>query len=371
MLAINDHSLKLDVDICVEPHFDFLSAEYCAFHSLRSATVFQAPSWLDAIHQKLAPHLNATQYTVTVRNRQDRTLFAVIPLVVQKSAGLSILQPADFGVCDYNCVIGDPHLLEVLVADSTVLDRLNALLDGADVLIFRKVLNSRFDAGRLFRNITTSNCENSAYYSETGDDFEVWQRRTISRKFSKELGRLGRQIEREFGQYEHRQARTEQEIREAMAFLRDKRSGRFESDLLHDDIYFAFYCDYAVAAAESGEAITYVSYLNGKPVAVLFGLAGSDEFHAVLLGSDIGNYGKFSVGIQILYRIIKLRFEQGFRRFDMGLGNTGYKSHFRVDETMLHNFTCSRSLSGSALSFVYHRTKPLKNLLKQYVPRLR
>ena len=58
-------------------------------------------------------------------------------------------------------------------------------------------------------------------------------------------------------------------------------------------------------------------------------------------------------------------------RFDMGLGNTGYKSHFRVDQTTLHNFTASRSLAGSALSLIYHRTKPLKNALKKYVPQLR
>jgi CelD/BcsL family acetyltransferase involved in cellulose biosynthesis len=106
-------------------------------------------------------------------------------------------------------------------------------------------------------------------------------------------------------------------------------------------------------------------------VAVLFGLARDGEFHAVLIGSDIDNFGRFSVGTQIIYRIIKLRFDQGFRRFDMGLGNTGYKSHFRVDETRLHNFTHSRSLAGSAVSFIYHRNKPLKNALRKYVPQLR
>src|SRR5471032_2557690 len=90
MLAIAQQSLQLDIDICVEPQFDFLSAEYRAFYNLRRGTVFQAPTWLDAIHRKLAPHLNAKQYTVTIRNRHHRALLAVIPLVVQKSAGLSI-----------------------------------------------------------------------------------------------------------------------------------------------------------------------------------------------------------------------------------------------------------------------------------------
>jgi CelD/BcsL family acetyltransferase involved in cellulose biosynthesis len=371
MLAIDQQSLQLDVQIAVEPAFDFLSAEYRAFHNLRRATVFQAPLWLDSIHRKLVPHLSATQYTLTIRNRHDRALLAVIPLVVQKSAGLSILQPADFGVCDYNCIVGDARVLETLAGDQSILRRIDALLGVAGVLIFRKIRDDGFDAGRLFRGTTATPCENAAYHSEIGTDFEAWQRRTISRKFSKELGRLGRQIAREFGPYEHRRAETETEIREAMAFLRASRRGKFEDDLLDHDVYFSFYCDYAVAAAKSGEAITYVSYLSGKPVAVLFGLAGADEFHAVLIGCDVDHYGKFSVGTQIIYRVIKLRFEQGFARIDMGLGNTGYKSHFRVDQTTLHNFTSSRSLAGSAVSFIYHRTKPLKNALKKYVPQLR
>jgi CelD/BcsL family acetyltransferase involved in cellulose biosynthesis len=291
--------------------------------------------------------------------------------VVQKSSGLSILQPADFGVCDYNCIVADPWVLETLSLDPSVLDRIDALLGIAGVLMFRKVRDDGFDASRLFKKTIASACENAAYHSTIGDDFEAWQRRTISRKFSKELGRLGRQIEREFGRYEHRRAHSEAEIREAFRFLRDSRKGRFEGDLLDSDAYFSFYRDYAVAAARSGEAITYVSYLCEKPVAVLFGLAGGGEFHAVLIGSDIDNYGRYSVGTQIIYRVIKLRFEQGFKRFDMGLGNTGYKSHFRVDQTTLHNFTSSRSLAGSALSFIYHRTKPLKNALRKYAPQLR
>jgi CelD/BcsL family acetyltransferase involved in cellulose biosynthesis len=370
MLAVAQQSLQLDVEISVEADFDFLSAEYRGFHSLRRATVFQSPLWLDAIHRTLAPRLSARQHTLTIRNRHDKTLLAVIPLVVQKTAGLSMLQPADFGVCDYNAVVADLRVLETLAGDPSVLDRIDAQLGVAGMLMFRKVRVDGFDASRLFRKTTATPCENAAYHSAIGDDFEAWQRRTISRKFSKELGRLARQIEREIGPYEHREARTAAEIDEALGFLRRTRRGRFEGDLLDSEIYFTFYRDYAVAAAQSGEAITYVSYLNEKPVAVLFGLAGGGEFHAVLIGADIEHYGKFSLGTQIIYRVIKRRFDQGFRRFDMGLGNTGYKSHFRVEETTLHNFTASRSLAGAAVSLIYHRTKPLKNALKKYVPQL-
>lgn len=370
MLALTRKSFQIDVDIRVEPDFDFLSEEYRAFYSLRRATAFQAPLWLDSIHRQLMPHLSARQYTITIRDR-DHALVALIPLVLQRSSGISILQPADFGVCDYNAVVADPLVLETLTTDQSVLDRIDRLLDVADVLFFRKVRDDGFDARRLFKGTAASPNENAAYHSETGPDFEQWQRRTVNRKFSKELGRLARQVEREFGPYEHRPARSESEIREAFSFLKNARHGRFDEDLLNNDIYEKFYCDFAIAGLASGEAITYVSYLDGKPVAVLFGPAYNDEFHAVLIGSDIQRFGKYSIGMQLLYRVIKYRFDRGLYRLDMGLGNSGYKSQFRVEETGLHNFTSSRSLTGSVISFVYHRAKPLKTALRRLSPRLR
>lgn len=370
MLALNRTPLQIEVDIKVEPDFDFLSDEYRAFHNLRRATVFQAPLWLDSIHRNLMPHLAARQYTVTIRNHENE-LIALIPLVVQQSAGLSILQPADFGVCDYNAIVADPLVLETLAADPSIIERIDRLLNVADVLLFRKVRNDAFGARRLFKKTMASPCENAAYHCDTGPDFETWQRRTISRKFSKELGRLNRQVERELGHYEHRPARTEDEVREAFRFLKNVRDGRFDGDLLDREIYETFYRDFAVAGLASGDAITYVSYLEGKPVAVLFGPACETEFHAVLIGSDIQRLTKYSVGTQLLYRVVKYRFENGLHRLDMGLGNTGYKSQFSVEETRLHNFSSSRSLAGSAMTFVYHRAKPLKNALRRFSPNLR
>ena len=371
MLMTDLKTLQLDVEVGVEPDFDFLGDEYRAFFSLKRGTVFQAPLWQASIHARLVPGLSARPYTVTIRSREDRQLLALIPFVVQKSAGISILQPADFGVCDYNAVVGDREVLETLAADPSVIDRLDALLGTAGVMMFRKARDDGFSPAKLFRRTSATPCDNAAYHIETGPDFEVWQRTTVNRKFTKELGRLGRQIARDFGAYEHRVLTDEQEIRDAFAFLRAVRKGRFEGDLLDDDLYAAFYLDFAIAGAQSGDAITYVSTLDGKPVAVLLGVAFADECHAVLIGADTQRLGKYSLGMQLLYRIVKMRFDTGLHRFDLGLGNTGYKSMFRVEETTLHNYTVARSLAGVALSMVYHHAKPLKNFLRRLSPRLR
>lgn len=371
MLSVAQTDIRPDLTVGLESGFDFLSDEYRTLFSAERATAFQAPLWMAMIHSRLAPALGAAQHTLTLRSRAGGELAGVVPLVLQRSKGIRLLRPADFGVCDYNSIVADRNLLGLIAADAGLLREIDRLVSGCDILMFRKVREDDFDIGRLFRGSTSTQGENAAYHSTVGDDFDAWRSRTIRKKFSKELGRLQRQMEREFGSYEHRAASSEAEIRAAFDFLRASRSGRFEEDLLQSDVYFEFYRDYAVAAAERGEAVTYVSYVAGEPAAVLFGLIGDGAFHAVLIGSDTQRFGRSSPGTQIIYQVIRQRFGEGFHSFDMGLGNSGYKTHFRVEETQMRNHTKTFSVAGYAMASVYHHAKPLKNLLRKFVPNVR
>ncbi len=360
-----------DAVVGVEPGFDFLSTEYRELFGRSDATPFQGPLWLATIHRDLAPVLGARQHTVTARDPVDRSLLAVLPLVMQKLGPLAVIQPADFGVCDANAAVGETVVLEALATSPSVRRRFHAALKGAGALLFRKVRRDGFDVRRLFEGAETSLNENAAYHSETGEDFEFWQRKTLNRKFSKELGRLNRQVERELGPYEHRVATSEADIRAAFDFLQRARKDRFKSDLLDNPAFVDFYRNFAIAGAATGEAITYVSCLDGQTVAVLFGVAHQEQCHAVLIGADTERLAKYSVGMQLLYRVIKLRFDAGLRRLDFGAGNTGYKSLFRVEEVLLDNFSVSRSPAGALLTTIYHRSKPLKNALRGFAARLR
>lgn len=368
MLSVGQTSFRLDADIRIEPDFDFQSAEYRAFYQPDRATAFQAPLWLDMIHRRLAPALDAEQRTLTVRNRDNGELLALVPFALQRTKGVRMLAPADFGVCDYNSIVGDRNVLATIAVNPDFVEKINAKISDCDILMFRKLRDDDFDVARLFPGTASSATENAAYHIDVGDDFEAWQRRTIRRKFSKELGRLQRQTDREFGGYEHRLAATEEEVSQAFDMLLGWRATRFESDLLQNPVYFDFYRDYALAGRVSGEALTYVSYVAGEPGAVLFGPAGDGDFHAVLIGADTDRLGKQSPGTQLIYQIIKQRFSEGVRSFDMGLGNTGYKTHFRVEETRLSNHTKTFSVAGYLTALVYHRAKPLKNFLRNYAP---
>jgi len=368
MLTTDRTALDLDVDIAIEPEFDFRSEAYCALFAVTTGAPFQAPLWQAMIHERLLTALGARQHTMTIRNRDDGRLVAVIPLVLQKSLGISLLQAADFGLCDSNSAVGTPRALDALAQDRSVLDRIARLTRSGDLFLYRKVRSDGFDPGRLFAHAAASPAENAAYHLDVDEDFSHWRRRTISRSFSKELGRLGRQLEGEHGAYDTQLVTSPEAIRDAFDFLLAARHGQFDDDLLFNSVYFAFYRDYAIAAAQTGEAATYVSTLAGRPVAVLFGLQSDGNFHAIQLGHDSTTLGKFSLGSQIIYRAIKLRHDQGDRSFDMGLGNTGYKSHFRVEETRLNHYSRANSLPGLAVNTIYTRAKPLKQWLKRMTP---
>lgn len=370
MLHVTDLTPLIDVNVALEGTFDFLSEEYELLFARSDATVFQAPIWMDKIHRMLVPHLDAQQYTITVRNNTDNALLAVLPFVKQKAMGITIVQPADFGVCDYNALVAPHETLELLAHRSAVLEQLNALVRAGSLFMFRKARKDGFDIARLFPSVTASACENQAFHCDIDDNFETWRRETLRRKMTKDLERKVRQLHTMHDASEVQVAQTPDDIVETLEFIRKIRGGRFKADLLQNEAYFDFYCAYVIAAAESGEAMLTVKYVGDKPIGALLCLMGGGGFNGVLIAADVENFGKFSLGVQVVYETIKAQFALGVRRFDFGLGDAGYKSHFRAIPSQLHNFTAASNMSGAAVAAVYNYAKPLKNMVRKLVPNL-
>lgn len=367
MLHTAPSAFSGEVEIGVEPSFDFLTEEYSTLFKSSCASAFQAPHWLAGLHTRLAPELGAQQHTVTVRAKADGTLLAVFPFVRQSTAGIIIVQPADFGLCDRNEPVASRETLEMLAGSAEHIKALAAALGRPDLLLIRKVWEESFDITRLFGGARALPAPNSAFLCETGEEFAGWKQE-LRKKFTKELDRLQRQTAREIGTYQHRAVTDPNEIKLAFEFLRLARLGRHKGDVLEDDRFYEFYRDYAIEGARTGEAITYASFVDGYPVAVLFGLTGDGDYHAVLIGADFGKLTRQSTGIQLLYRVIQMRIAQGYTVFDMGLGDPGYKAHFRPRTIKVRNVTKPMTPTGHAIALIYNRSKPLKDFIKGILP---
>ncbi len=357
--------------MAIENEFDFRSDEYRGLYEEADVSGFQSPLWLDSFYRVLVPGMRAKPLIVAVRRGGE--LIAVLPLVSQTLPGVTMLQAADLGVADYNGVVCTAETLQTLADDEAMRAALLGLIGFADVLFLRKMTGDTATLDRLFSGlISRSTSENSAYVIDLdAGSFENWRKERLSKNFRKNIDRRRRKLESEHSDVKWQTFTDPAQIREAMEFIRAERTGKFDNDILANDAYFAFYTACALAGAETGETVAAGLVVNGKVVSADFGVRGKDRLHSILCAADVINFGTYAPGIQALHDLIWESSDRGDSLFDAGIGNSRYKGDFAAREVPLENVSVSLSAKGQAISAVYHRSKPLKNLLRNIVKKVR
>ena len=354
----------------VAADFNFLSPEYRALFAASGATAFQSPLWLHSLYAVLAKGMDARPHVVTLRDRAGR-LRMVIPLVLQRAAGVGILQPADLGVSDYNAIVAERATLEQAASDPDLVAQIRKCLEPGDVLIYRKIQRCPKAVAAILGGTETLN-DNAGYELALGvGTFDEWQKTVLKKKFRNGIRRKLQGLQEAHGKVESVTFTEEADIKRAIRFIRDLRTARFCDDILHNDAYLAFYTRVAVMGAESGEAVTSGLLVDGELVSADFGIVNDNAHHAILCASRIDEYGHYSPGLQSLFAMIRRSHEHGRARFDFGIGKTRQKSDFGSTEIPLYNLTVARSIKGKAVSLVYNQAKPLKTLLRRFDPRIR
>lgn len=354
------------IAIGIENGLDFTSETYRQLYARSDVTGFQSPLWLNRLYGTLVPAVSAEPFIVTVRRGAD--LAAVMPMVVQRAAGVTILQAADLGVSDYNAPVCSADTLAELAGSDTVRKTLARLISFADVLFLRKVACDVDAVDRLFGGTTRSASENNAFVIDLAPgEFDDWRRENLKKGFRKNIDRRRRRLNEEHGAVDWQTFVEPDDVARAIDFIRAERTAKFKDDILAADSYFEFYRDCALAGAASGETVTSGVVVDGELAAADFGVMGKDCLHSILCAADVENFGQYAPGIQSLHDLIRERFEKGDSRFDAGIGNSRYKSDFSAREIALENLSLSLSAKGQAVSTIYHRAKPLKNFLRNIV----
>lgn len=356
----------------VENDFDFLSDEYRALFAGSAATVFQGPLWLHCLYSTLAPQLGAKPHIIAVRDAANGRLRMVLPLVLQRSLEVGILQPADLGVADYNAPVARPVDLVAFGTDKHLVRQVQRLLSIGDVLIFRKVQGLPADiaglvgAGRQRRN------ENAGYeISLASPCFDSWQRDKLKKKFRNGTAKRLRTLQERHADVRFVEFQTCKEIEAAIRFMAAHRTARFRDDILNDPAYVDFYLRYAREGGPTGEAITTGLIVDGRLVSANFGIVGNGAYHALLSGSLIEEFGDYAPGLQSMLDVLRRRHAAGDIRFDFGIGGSRYKKDLSATEIPLYNLTVPRTVSGQVVSLVYNQAKPLKTALRRLVGSIR
>jgi CelD/BcsL family acetyltransferase involved in cellulose biosynthesis len=359
--------------VTVEPAFDFAGAEYRSLHQRSNATVFQSPRWLDALHRDLAPAFGAQPVTVTVRDHSG-WLVLVLPLVRRRKRGVTTLEFADLGPCDYNAAIYDPDEAPLLDADATLPQRIAATLPRHDVLTLDKLTGDDPLLDRLFADTSRSAMRQSAYPSQLGADWKTWRAAKVDNSLRRELDTKRRKLARS-GNVQFLELHDPDAIARAFDALRRYRAERFKvigaPDVLDNAAVFAFYRSMAIDGAREGFARTQALCLAGEPIAVQFGLVRNGIYSMLMIGPDIARHKRVSPGLLAIDDAMRASFEAGDRIYDFTIGDHPYKLQFGAQAIPLYEWHRANTLLGRAAVLAIALEREAKRVLRPLLKRRR
>ncbi|MBN8976611.1 MAG: GNAT family N-acetyltransferase [Rhizobiales bacterium] len=351
--------------VAVTSRFDFLSDEYAVLFAESSASAFQHPMWLDAIYQKLVPHLKADPLIVTVRDAADGRLVMLLPLVRRRHRGLRTIEFADLGVSDYVAPVASDATIETIAADPFTCKRINAVLKPYDILRIRKLRSPSIAVQRLFGATSCSEMSMGAYAVPLGSDFATWRSDHMLASYRKELDKKSRQLHRK-GQVTFERLTDVTMIKATFQKMQEYRRQRFDTgDLLQDHIYFDFYLDIATHGQASLSRV-YSVLMDGVPIAGAMGLLHKGSLLIILTGFDHDSYKSQSLGSLLFEMVANHAISVGDRELDFTIGDEPYKVQFGAQKSLIYQILRSGSISGVVAGVAVQRASWIKGIAHRF-----
>jgi len=363
------------LQVAAERGFDFNSAEYRALHAHSSASAFQAPGWLGALHRDIAPAFGVDPVTVTVRDSDGR-LVLVLPLALNRQHGVATLEFADFGLCDYLGPVYEDADLPLLLADARLPQRVAAALPRHDALAFTKLTGDQTLLARLFPAMHRAQMRISAYPAKLPTDWTTWRTNQLDPSVRRDLDIKRRRLDRS-GKAEFTLLRDPSDIASAFDALRRYRSARFKAigapDIMDNEAVFAFYRGMAIQGARDGTTRTERLSLSEEPIAVQFGLSQGRTYSMLLIGVDIARHARLSPGLLAIEDSLRAAISFGDRVYDFTIGDHPYKLQFGAETVPLAEWHRARTLRGHAkvlrIALMREAKRRLKPMLKRMTTR--
>jgi CelD/BcsL family acetyltransferase involved in cellulose biosynthesis len=355
-------------DVAIENSFDFRSAEYAELFACSSATAFQHPMWLAELYARLVKQSRAEPLIVVVRNRTDRRLALVLPLIRRRYSVLKVVEFADLRVSDYVSPVAEPLSFERIVADHEAVAAIRRHLKPYDVLRIGKLPDRSLPLERLLGIEKRENMGMSAYPVALEKTFAEWRQRRLNRSYAKELDKKSRQLNKR-GKVSFTCSEDLPTIEATFEALKVYRRKRFDGveragDLLQVAAFAEFYM--AVATAGRGSFVrTYTLSMDGKPIAGAVGLSHRDALLIILGGFDEENYRKQSIGSLLFQEVARDCIARGERFLDFTIGDEPYKRVFGAEPSPMWQISRAGSPLGYAADLVVENLPAAKSLARR------
>ncbi len=328
-----------------ENDFDFTGNEYRFLFENSSATAFQSPVWLEELYRQLAPNRSATKVVITGRDQTSGALLFVLPLITRKLKGITLLESADLGVCDYSAPIVHQEYIEQISAIENLSSKIKAEIGKFDILRLKPVRDKSRIEWEMFFEGQFEQLDFSSHEAALGEDYAEWRDEHFDAKHRKKIDQNIRRITNH-----HESVSFDivpaSDCGEIITKIQSLRAGRFEGDPIQEDFVLSFYKKIAEQGQLEGFARTYVLKANGEFVGALFGLTNNKTHHGMLMACDYDAFGKFSPVFGMVDLLMADWHKDGGRICDFDIGDEPFKPKFGTKPVKLFKMTKAMSPKG-------------------------
>ncbi|MEX0347105.1 MAG: GNAT family N-acetyltransferase [Rhizobiaceae bacterium] len=346
------------MEISLVPEWNYKSEEFAELFANASATAFQHPLWLDAMHRLLATPLGAKSQAITIRETVSNELIAVLPLMRIKRRGVSLLEFADLGVTDYCAPVVRNGRSGVLHDCDDLPSRISKIVGPHDIFRAKSVRPEHVKSVECIIGAAPAPAGFSAHEASLETPYADWRLRAFGKSQTRYIDRRLRRFER-LGDTNIECLDAAADIRRAIGELRIFRTGRFDADPIQQDCVHEFYAEVAVRGAASGFARTYRLSHDGVTVGIVFGTAHKGRFNYLLIGCDYDNYAKHSPGLLMYDMIMSDWVSDGGNIFDFTIGDEAFKADFGTKPVQMSSFQRAASLTGKVAGSIHAVTRRL------------
>lgn len=324
-------------------------------------TAFQHGYWLGAWYQAfhdVAPLIAVISDAVT---RKD---IAMVPMISHIRRGIRIAEFADLGVSDNNAPILARDAASDAVATHAIgkalVEALRALPDGFDLLRLRKMPvevsgkpNPLVSLGRIGSSSLNGNLV------LMGDDYRAYQA-SIKRM---QMPRSWRVFARHAG------ARFEMttdvarahELMDVMDVQQQARMRKLGSTfVLNDKTHARFYREVVHQGIAEGYAVVSALVCDEGIVATALGVRHGATYYLLRISHGGDSWSSCSPGLLVAERTLAALHAEGVRRFDLSIGNQGYKRRFGAERVPLTDVSVALSWRGLPYAWRDHAAQGLR-----------
>lgn len=329
-------------DIRVHLSLESAREVWQTFEQTGLCTVFQSYAWAETWAATIGQSQKARFAVVDVRADHGHPVL-LLAFALTRRRGLRVLGFLDGGVADYTGPIWDAAFAAGLGPDGfrTLWQRILDRLPPVDAIIFDKMAGTVEGAANPLLWLACTRTPMSGHLAVLTSfaAFQAGRGAKTRNSFSRRRRLLAQAGGLAVGPCQEPELR-----RQAIAQLLDIKLAQYPGAILSQPPVQDFY--QALAAREDGLVTLLALSLDGKSLALRYGLTFRDRHYGLVSGFVPGEFNKFAPASLLIESLIEMLCARGIRIFDCGIGDEPYKKEWTDTILPLYDHVSAPSLAG-------------------------